>query len=112
MSELFRFLQLSDDAKISVDRRVNVSGLPKSRMLQNALQGSVALKKIIGLFVPIKPRRKIRAMLEVANTKGQVVMPQEVRTRFDTLFEADLEYVEQILGRNMTYWRALHKANS
>jgi len=107
LSHLHEFLQLSDNAEIAVDTRVNVSGLARSECARDLLQGSVAFKKLIGLIVPAKPRRRIRAMLESFNTTTRIAMPPVVRKRFDELYEPDVTYVEQILGRRMTAWRKL-----
>lgn len=112
LSKLLDFLQLRDDVNIDVNTRVNASGLPRSGILQDLLQGSVAFKKLIGLFVPTKRRRKIRGKLEAMNTTRKIAMPVDVRMRFDKLFNADIDYVEQILGRKMTDWRKLRCAKT
>jgi len=107
LSELFQFLGLRDDVDIQVDRPVNVSGMPKSKRAQDLLQGSMGFKKIVGLIVPKKPRRKFRSYLEKLNTGARVEMEPCTRERFDRLYTPDLEYVEALLGRRMSEWRQL-----
>lgn len=107
VSGVFDFLRLHDDVKIDVDTSVNVSGLPKSTTARDLLQGSVAFKKFVGLVVPTKPRRKVRALLEAINTTKKVTMPGDIRSRFDHLFQDDINYVEQLLGREIPAWREL-----
>ncbi len=105
VSGLFEFLGLDDEIEIDVKKRVNVSGLPKSELLQSLLQGSMLFKKAVGLIVPKKPRRKIRAMIEAMNTGKRVVMDDAVRARFDELYRDDVEYVASVLKRDMAVWR-------
>ena len=105
LSGLFGFLGLSDDVHIDVDRRVNVSGMPRSEALQDMLQGSRGFKKLVGLVLPKKPRRKLRSMIEAMNTGKRVSMSDSVRARFDALYANDVAFVEDLVGRRLTAWR-------
>ena len=102
---LFKFLGLDNEVQIDVNKRVNVSGLPKSQLLQSMLQGSMLFKKAVGVIIPKKPRRKVRAMIEAMNTGKRVVMDDAVRARFDELYRDDVAYVETLLKRDMAVWR-------
>lgn len=105
LTGLFNFLGLHDDVTIDVERRVNVSGMPRSESLQSFLQGGKLFKKLVGLVVPKKPRRKVRAMIEAMNTGKRVAMNAGTRARFDKLFRDDVAYVESLLGRELEAWR-------
>ena len=105
LANLFNFLTLDNDVNIDVERRVNISGLPKSEAAQSLLQGSLGFKKILRLFIPKKPRRKIRAMLEALNTGKRVKMSTSVRERFDEIYRDDIAFVEDLLKRKLSAWR-------
>ncbi|MFK7886537.1 MAG: sulfotransferase [Gammaproteobacteria bacterium] len=105
LSRLFEFLGLSDEVSVDVERRVNVSGMPRSEALQSFLQGGKLFKKLIGMVVPKKPRRKVRAMIEAMNTGKRVGMDATTRARFDEVYRDDVAYVESLLGRELDVWR-------
>jgi len=105
LSDLFLFLGVSQHIDINVDRRVNVSGLPKSKFIQNIIQGNRAWKKIVNLVIPKKPRRRIRLILESMNTGKKPVLDQSVRNQLDQYFLKDVEYLEEILERKIPVWR-------
>lgn len=104
LSRLHEFLGLRDDVDIDVERKVNVSGMPRSEALQSFLQGGMLFKKIVGLVVPKKPRRKVRAMIEAMNTGSKVQMSASTRSRFDAIYRHDVAFVESVFERAMTVW--------
>jgi hypothetical protein len=104
LGDLFAFLGISNEVDIDVDTRVNVSGVPKSARLQTLIQGSMAAKKLLRLFVPTKSRRNLRAALEAANTRKAPSLDPRVREKLDALFSEDVRYVERLVGRPLTVW--------
>lgn len=104
LTGLFNFLGLDDNVTIDVEKRVNVSGMPRSEALQTMLQGSLGFKKVVSMIVPKKPRRKIRSMIEALNTGKRVAMSDDIRARFAALYRDDVAYVESILGRRIDAW--------
>jgi hypothetical protein len=102
---LFEFLGLSQDVPIDVNKRVNISGMPKSDKLQDYIQGSMRFKKLMGLVVSKKSRRKIRAVIEALNTGSKATMDDKIRKRFDDLYTKDLEFVESLFNREISSWR-------
>ena len=107
LSGLFDFLGLRDDVDIDVERRVNVSGLPKSKSVQSLLQGGAGLKRVLRWLLPKKQRRKLRGAIEAMNTGERIRMTTDVRRRFDSLYVNDVAYVERVLGRELPAWREL-----
>jgi hypothetical protein len=105
VGELFEFLGLSKDVPIDMDKRVNISGMPKSDKLQDYIQGSMRFKKLVGLVVSKKSRRKIRAVIEALNTGSKATMDDKIRKRFDDLYTKDLEFVESLFNREISSWR-------
>ncbi len=104
LRKLHAFLGLRDDIEIDVERKVNVSGMPRSETLQSFLQGGMLFKKMVGLVVPKKPRRKVRAIIEAMNTGSKVQMNAATRARFDAIYRDDVAYVESLLERPLKVW--------
>lgn len=105
LSELFDFLGLSQIDDVEVDRNVNISGLPKNDWLQDRIQSSMGLKKAIGMIIPKKPRRRLRAYIEAMNTGRKVQLGPQDRLRLDEIYCADRDYVESVLGRPVEAWQ-------
>lgn len=105
LGELFEFLGVSDEVDIEVDRRVNISGIPKSERLQTLIQGSMGLKKLLRLLLPTKSRRRLRAAIEAVNTRPPAAMDSDTRRKLDELFAADVAYIETTLGRSIALWK-------
>jgi hypothetical protein len=62
-------------------------------------------KKLMGLVVSKKSRRKIRAVIEALNTGSKATMDDKIRKRFDDLYTKDLEFVESLFNREISSWR-------
>ncbi len=107
LARLFGFLEIEDYTAIDVDRQVNISGMPKSVVLRELIQGSMAFKKLLGLVIPTKPRRKLRAILEAINTGPRASMEPGLRSRLDRLYSRDVRFVEDLLDRPVPSWRDL-----
>jgi hypothetical protein len=104
LAEVFEFLGVAPQENIEVDRSVNISGLPKNDWLQDRIQGSMAFKKALGLIIPKKPRRRLRAYIEAKNTGKQVTLSPQHRRRLDDEYAEDRRYVESLLGRPVESW--------
>jgi hypothetical protein len=104
LAEVFEFLGVAPQENIEVDRSVNISGLPKHDWLQDRIQGSMAFKKALGLIIPKKPRRRLRAYIEAKNTGKQVTLSPQHRRRLDDEYAEDRRYVESLLGRPVESW--------
>jgi mono/diheme cytochrome c family protein len=59
---------------------------------------------MVGLVVPKKPRRKVRAIIEAMNTGSKVQMNAATRARFDAIYRDDVAYVESLLERPLKVW--------
>lgn len=105
LTELFKFLGVDQQSDIDVDRSVNISGLPNNDWLQDRIQGSMGFKKILGLIIPKKPRRRLRAYIEALNTGRKVKLNDKDRGRLDALYASDRAFVEDILQRPVTSWQ-------
>ncbi|MEE9493927.1 MAG: sulfotransferase [Gammaproteobacteria bacterium] len=105
LKSLFSFLGVSDHPEINVDKRVNISGMPKNKKLQEAIQGNPWWKSIAKYAVPKKPRRKVRAMLEAMNTGKKPVITQSLRDELNNRFAKDVTYLESYLGREISVWK-------
>jgi hypothetical protein len=105
LRRLFSFLGAAADVEIDVDRRVNVSGLPKSLALQRFLEGAPLFKTLIRPLVPRRLRRRVRQEIEAMNTGAKPELPAPTRRKLDALYAEDVAYVEKVLGRRLAVWR-------
>ncbi len=105
LSRLFDFLKLAECDDINVDKKVNISAMPRNKAIQDAIRGNAWWKSVLNLMVPKKPRRRVRAFLEAMNSGGKPAMSEAVRSKLDQRYSKDVNYVESFLGRSITVWR-------
>ncbi len=104
LAEVLRFLGLPDNYEINTERTVNISGLPKSDLLQDLIQGSMRFKKTLGLILPKKPRRRLRAYIEALNTGKKAELDSQSRDTLNNMYVDDINYVAQLMSRELPGW--------
>jgi hypothetical protein len=101
------FLQI-EQTEINFDKRINEQVIPKNRRIARALTTLQAspLKKIIPNSL-IRSAGKIRAQLFSANAKAfkYPPLPQNIYELLKKDFEEDIDFVEQLLKREITVWK-------
>jgi hypothetical protein len=102
LRRVLEFLDVDPDVDIDPSRRVNASGLPRSRAVTaalNTLRRSPALRRLVTAAVPQQQRERIRS----ANLDRTAVDPA-TRARLAALFAGDVRDVEELLGRRLSMW--------
>ena len=102
LRRVLRFLDVDPDVDIDPSRRVNASGLPRSRAVTsalNTLRRSPALRRLVTAAVPQRQRERVRA----ANLDPTTVDPA-TRARLAALLADDVRDLQDLLGRRLTIW--------
>ncbi|MGY1743075.1 MULTISPECIES: sulfotransferase family protein [unclassified Blastococcus] len=102
LRRVLEFLDVDPDVAIDPSRRVNASGLPRSRAVTsalNALRRSPALRRAVTAAVPQRQRERIRT----ANLDRTTIDPA-TRARLAADLAGDVRDLEELLGRRLTVW--------
>lgn len=84
-------------------RESNVSGEPRSRLLQRFMVADTTVKRLTKSIVPWRVRARIRDAIRVVNTK-RVPMPAEARRELIGYYTEEVHNLETILGRRLDQW--------
>ncbi len=104
LDKVFDFLSVNKSKSIEVDKKVNISGLPKNKKLKNVLQSNNFLKRFAAKAIPQKQRAKLRAKIEALNTQPKPKLDNNIRRKLDNLYVEDRQFVEEYLQRKIEVW--------
>ncbi|MGY1773981.1 sulfotransferase family protein [Blastococcus sp. SYSU D00813] len=102
LRRVLEFLDVDPDVDIDPSRRVNASGLPRSRAVTsalNALRRSPALRRLVTAAVPQRQRERVRS----ANLDRTAIDPA-TRARLAAELAGDVRDLEDLLGRRLPVW--------
>ncbi|MCF6508556.1 sulfotransferase [Blastococcus sp. MG754426] len=102
LRRVLEFLQVDPGVDIDPSRRVNASGLPRSRAVTsalNTLRRSRSLRRLVTAAVPHRQRERIRS----ANLDPAGIDPA-TRSRLADSFADDVGALQELLGRRLTAW--------
>jgi Sulfotransferase domain len=102
LRRVLQFLEVDPDVDIDPSRRVNASGLPRSRAVTsalNTLRRSPTLRRLVTAAVPQRQRERVRS----ANLDRTTVDPG-TRDRLAALFADDVRDLQDLMGRRLTVW--------
>jgi len=102
LRRVLEFLDVDPGVDIDPSRRVNASGLPRSRTVTstlNTLRRSPTLRRLVTAAVPQRQRERVRA----ANLDRTTVDPG-TRARLAALLADDVRDLQDLLGRRLTTW--------
>jgi hypothetical protein len=102
LRRVLEFLEVDPDADIDPSRRVNASGVPRSRTVTsalNVLRRSPALRRVVTAVVPQRQRERVRS----ANLDRRTMEPA-TRAGLAALLADDVRDLQDLLGRRLTMW--------
>ena len=105
VSSIFSFLEVDPSVSVNTKAKLAVSGVPRVRALHWLLRPRGPIKEWIGPVLPAWTRNAARR-LRNANLQRQSITPEE-RAALREYFEDDITHLEQLLGVQLSHWRAV-----
>lgn len=105
LEQLFDFLDVDPSFQPSLLRR-NVSGLPRSSVLQRFLTRPSRTKSAIKRFMPASLSSQLGDHLRAKNLK-RPRLRRSLRERLVSEYEADIRNLEELLDRDLSTWREI-----
>lgn len=103
--DIFSFLEVSDEYIPSVFSRLNISGKPKIKLLDNLLEETSLVKRTLKPLLPKTFRKQIANRLRMMNTEKKEC-PPEIRQELIAFFRDDILRTQQLIGRDLSNWLA------
>lgn len=109
--DICRFLKVSDDFQPDLTR-VNVSGIPKSRLLHNFFVKKNILRTAIQQTVPTKLRKTVARSLKNQNLGKKPTLNAETRRKLIELYRSDILSLESLIDRQLSHWLVVEQSAS
>jgi hypothetical protein len=101
MSDLFRFLNISD--KHGIDYSVHNKGyVPKSKLVNSLVTNKNIRKRASGL-VPMSLKKVVKR-LEEKNRAAKPVFPYEIRYQLTELYKEDILKTQELIQQDLSMW--------
>jgi hypothetical protein len=107
MRRVFAFLGIDPEAPVQTGTHLNVSGRPRSRLVQRSLFGDNALKRVGRAVLPVRARRRLWEEVALRNVMRSRPMLEETTVRkLRALYYADVAELERLLGWELGWWKS------
>ena len=104
LQDICSFLNVDENFMPDMSIKRNVSGVPKSRLLQNFLRKKPSpLKGVLKTFIPYSVGDKIRGYLLSKNLAKTELQPQ-VRKQLLQVYREDILKTQDLIGRDLSKW--------
>ena len=100
---IFNFLEVDSSFKPNMNYRLNLSGIPKSLILNNLLNRPNYLKRISKVIIPSRVRRIVRFKFNKFNL-FKPVFPEELRPVLLSIYRDDILRLQDLLKRDLSVW--------
>jgi hypothetical protein len=110
LQKIFAFLNVDMTQKVSDLSVKNQAGEAKSKFLMRVLMGRFSGASFFKKILPVRLRRHIGMILRHMNTqpaKNTLMMPDRTYEDLAKRYNADLEELENLLGRSFGNWRKI-----
>lgn len=105
LAEICEFLGI-DPYDFDLEKRYNVSGVPKSRFVHNALRKPNKFKSAIKGLIPEGVKTKLKNRLVNMNLEKAQPINKDTRNRLLEFYESDIAKLEELLKLNLNIWRS------
>lgn len=106
--DIYRFLEVDDSfVPDDLNKRYNISGVPKSRWLYEFLNRPnslrTALKPFISIILPKSKRQELKFLITEKNLK-KTDMKTETREYLKGLYREDIIRLQELINRDLSHW--------
>lgn len=103
--DVFRFLEVDDSFTPDTSLRHNVSGIPRSRVLQALISRHNPIKSVLKPLLPEGVRHHISVSLQTRNIAGPPPpLDQDIRKELVDMYREDILKLEKLIGRDLSSW--------
>ncbi|NEO98888.1 MAG: sulfotransferase [Symploca sp. SIO2E9] len=103
LQDIFQFLGIDETFVPDMSIRLNVSGIPKNKALNNFLREPNPIKDAIKLFLPDRLGPRLKAHLHRRNLAKPELSP-EVRAEVLQVYREDLLKLQDLIERDLSKW--------
>jgi hypothetical protein len=102
--QLCRFIGVNDTFVPNLSERVNVGGVPKSRILHTLLKKRWLVTTLLKPFFPVVWRKSIRQRLITQNLRPYLPMADNERQRLVNYYREDILGLQTLINKDLSGW--------
>ena len=104
--DAYQFLGVETDYTPDLTRQ-NISGVPKSRLLQDMFTKDNPLKSAFKPFLPAKLRKSIYQNISKRNLGAKPTLSLEIRQELTELYREDIDRLQALIQKDLSHWTIL-----
>jgi hypothetical protein len=110
--QMFQFLMVDEEVSINYEKKYNISGMFRSKLLMKLLNTDNILKNTAKRIVPTRYRRHVSGRLKDLNInrKKKYQIKPETRNHLCDLFFNDLKKLEALLDTDLSAWLEINES--
>lgn len=101
--DVYQFLEVDENFTPDLTRQ-NVSGIPKSRLLQDIFTKDNPLKSAVKPFLPIKLRKSIYRGISKRNLGAKPVLSLKTSQELIELYREDIARLQTLIQKDLSHW--------
>lgn len=101
--EIYSFLGVSAGCTPNINKRYNISGESKVKLLNTFVTHNYMMKDFLKSFIPFKIRDIIRHTIFAKNTQRKE-MPEDIRRELIKFYEDDITKLQKLVKRDLSSW--------
>lgn len=103
LKDMFSYLDVDDTFEPDLTRK-NISGLPKNRLVHNALNRKSGLRSLFKSIVPEPIRKSLSKGLQTWNLKDKPRITEQDRRILGDLYKEDVQKLQDLIGQDLSAW--------
>ncbi|MEM6821296.1 MAG: sulfotransferase [Verrucomicrobiota bacterium] len=104
MHRVCEFIGVDNDFSFNFEKKLNVSGIPKFKVVHNVVKKQYAFKHTLKRILPLSVRRGISEWL-FRNLMERKRMPDEARAHLEKKFRPEIDELESLMGLDLSHWK-------
>ena len=104
IQDIFKFIGVDDTFVPNVYTKYNLSGTPKSKLLNNFLNQQNIVKTVLKKVIPTQMRSQLAANLQSKNLQKLPRLSPSLRQELTQLYREDILKVQQLIDRDLSNW--------
>ena len=104
MKDIFSFIEVSEEFKVDISGKYNISGKPKYRSLYNFMREANTVKSLLRPLVPPVLRKNIVHQIQSFNLDKLPEIPQDIRHQLIEVYRHDILNLQELIQRDLSNW--------
>lgn len=104
IQDIFDFIGVDATYTPNLTTKYNISGKPKSSIINNFLTKQSSVKTILKKVVPKQVHQRLGSELMMANLKRLPSLSSEVRQQLNQMYKPDILKLQDLIDRDLSNW--------